>query len=1155
MESYERTLYCYDWFEKIDTIQGTTTINGWCIDREGTPHLVILQGFGPCVYVELPLYIDKIRHNWNKEDANLVVDIINSRMDDDRCIDYEAKTYKTLYRGAKEFPMLKMKFTKRSDIIKLDNMLKRNIFVRELGDLTLKVWETKISTIRQFLTKRVLKHAQWFTFKCKKVDDIDKISSLEHEYIADYECIFPISQKDTRSWISMPSVLTLDIETYSDNPKAMPIRTMDAHVAYMISCIYQRINDISTRKRYIIIMGDCSDLDKIIAQKEREEKESILGKIASGEWDKVINSKYNDKIIKEKISKGETVTIEDLVSNFDQKIEIIRVKDEFALCEALTNIIYKHNPEILSGYNILGFDYPYLNARLARLVKDWNSKASRILGKSPELVIPKKWESKAYGFTENYFIDFPGRISIDMLPIIRRGHKLPKYDLDTVGNAFLKRGKHDIKAPQMFKYYEDLVQAKKYYEKCVKEWTELKKSKKENEEAINNFIKDHGLPESHFNTFIEGDKYYLPVYRENVDKNVIIEVVKRYEDAKINMAKVALYCVEDSELVVDLIDKTGIWIGLMELSNTVGVSIVETYSRGQQIRGMSLVYNLLEPLGVVIDYMPPDSNSKYVGGFVADPIPGIDDKVITLDFASLYPSIIMAYNICMNTFLKPGEEVGLIQGVDYEGIKCPFFDDDDNEIGFNIHRFLKASKREGYIPRLVRDIVNERKAVKKQMFEVEEGSLEWIVLNERQLALKVCANSIYGMLGVREGGLLPFMQGAESVTSIGREKIQFCNKYLIDKYGANIVYNDTDSTMFTLPFVKTYEEAIEWGKKLEKELTSTMPPPMALEFEKVGRMLRFKKKKYAYWPADKDAKAKNKITGKWEPNPNFTKLKPYDEIITRGIVLARRDNCKLLREIYRRSMEMIMDGVEMMKTLSYMMKECILLLRGEVDISSLILIKALGANYKQDNFYMNLFARFLKDIGKPASPGDRLEMFVCEGEGLLGQRLRLPETYFERLDSDKPEKIDYRYYLENLFSKSLEQLWSVGYRKKLDELERQYDLENKMSIVKWIYQNTLKRDKGAGITQVWNHFNGDLDKICLWLEDVNNHKYLHNKYIKGRQSMVSGRSVFNARITKTPIKLLLKAVDMGKLEEYAKVILNQKDYEELFPVINNPPPV
>ena len=59
------------------------------------------------------------------------------------------------------------------------------------------------------------------------------------------------------------------------------------------------------------------------------------------------------------------------------------------------------------------------------------------------------------------------------------------------------------------------------------------------------------------------------------------------------MAKVGLYCVEDSELVVDLIDKTGIWIGLTELSNTVGVSIVDTYSIGQQIRGLSLMYNLL----------------------------------------------------------------------------------------------------------------------------------------------------------------------------------------------------------------------------------------------------------------------------------------------------------------------------------------------------------------------------------------------------------------------------------------------------------------------------------------------------------------------------------------------------------------------------------
>jgi len=1159
IQTYEKSLYCYEWFEREDPIDGSTVICGWGLDIDKTPHLITLTGFLYSVYLELPLYIEKMRHRWNGEDADLVAEGLGRRLDDNRFVKHKSGMYKTLYRGDKEYPMLRLEFNRKSDAHKLDMFLKKPIFVHGLGELNLKLWGLKIGIIREFLTNRKLKHVQWFKVNCRKVLGVDKISTLDHEYIADYEKITPISQIDTRSWLVMPNVFTLDIETYSDNHKAMPIRTMDAHVVYMVSCIFQRINDISSRKRYLIIMGDCKDLNTIVAQKQQEECQELSSKLVEEfnrnhdmtKISEMIKDKGNPDLIIEKLKENKPITYNDFNQNYDKSIKLIRVKNEHELCEALTDLIHKYNPEILSGYNILGFDYPYLNARLTRLVKDWNPKASKLIDQKPKLITPQKWTSKAYGHTDNSFLDFPGRISIDMLPIIRRGHKLPKYDLDTVGNAFLKRGKHDIKAAQMFKYYEDSMKSNLNYEKCIKEWIELKGSIAENEESILSLLRERSLPEVHKNTFIENDKYYLPIYCENVNNDLLKTVVENYEKAKDNMAKVALYCVEDSELVVDLIDKTGIWIGLTELANTVGVSIVDTYSRGQQIRGLNLIYDLLEPLGVVVDYMPPDLNSKFVGGFVADPEPGIDEFVITEDFTSLYPSIIMAYNICMNTYIRPGEEVGLVKGVDYEEIPCPIFDDNDVQTGFNIHRFWKKEKREGYIPRLVSKLITERKAVKVEMSKCKEGTLEWMVLNERQLALKVCANSIYGMLGVREGALLPFIQGAEAVTAVGREKIQGCNKYLIDKYNARIVYNDTDSVMFTIPGITNYPDAIEIGKRIEKELTATMPKPMGLEMEKVGKMLRFKKKKYTYWPVDMDKEKFDKKLEKKVSNPKYGEYKSKDQIITRGIVLARRDNCKLQRDIYRECMEKIMNARPFKDTLSYMMKQCILLLRGEFDFTDLTVIRSIGSGYKSETYFLKIFAEQLKVAGLGCSPGDRISYLVCEGDSLLGYRLKSDEMYINNLQAGQPDKIDYRYYLENLFIKSFEQLWSVGYRKELNELEKQYEHTDRLAVISDIFYES-KKDKGEGIKQVWNQFNGDVNKIIPWLEDVNNHKYLHNKYIKARQKLISGRNVFKARITKTPVKMLLKAVDMGndKLEEYAKVVLSKEDYNELFPLKN-----
>ena len=1136
----EVTCYAYKWFEKIDDIDGSTSVNAWCLTRDDPetkdnhPVLLRFEGFTPNVYIELPMYIERRRHRWSKEDAQLVYDRIAARLEDNKPVSCKSGLFKTLYRGNVDFPMLKLEFRNKTHIVQCERMLNRPLIVPELGEIICKVWHNKIDTIRQFLTNRKCKYSQWFTVKALKVHPADKISTLEREYISDYQNLEPIDPDITKSWSGMPHELAIDIEVYTDNHNAMPIRTMNSHVAYMISCIYQKIGRKDTRKKYLIILGDCDDL------------------------------------------------------KVESNIEVIRVSDEAELCYSLCDLIHKHDPEVMSGYNILGFDYPYLNARLDRLVKSWDQKASRLIGVNPELIVPKKWESKAYGFTENYFLEFPGRISIDMLPIIRRGHKLPKYDLDTVGNAFLKRGKHDIKPIQMFIYYEEFMNSKKLLERCIKEWVlslikadtgsfcafsaeRTNKGQKEwvnlDHEYVRPKIRETG--NELLDALIEKNKESFcglyPVFHSNISHKILINVLKKYSAAKENITKVGRYCIEDSELVVDLIDKTAIWIGLVELSNVVGVSLVDTYSRGQQIRGMSQAYDLLEPLGVVIDYKPPASNIKYSGGFVAEPNPGTYDFVITLDFTSLYPSIMMAYNICMSTYLYPGDETSLVDGVDYTTIKCPIYDDNgDNIIGYNVHRFLKKHIREGYIPRLVRNLVDNRKVVKAKMGAYlksggHEDDLECMTLNEQQLARKISANSLYGLLGVRERALLPFLQGAESVTAIGREKIQFCNKYLEDKYKAKIVYNDTDSTMFVLPFVDNYTDAIEWGKKLEKELTATMERPMALEMEKVGRMLCIKKKKYAYWTADIAKMKRNKETGKDEVNPGYGKLKDYHEdpnsVLAKGVILARRDNCKLLRDTYREMMYSVLDGGTLKGVLSKLMKECINLYRGEVQWQSLCIIRSLGSNYKSDSYFMHVFGEELKAIGKPAAPGDRLEYIICEGNGLLGQRLRLPDTYLERLSTDKEDKIDYRYYLEKLFIKGLEQLWSVGFKKELDELALKYQQEDNLSIIREM-EILSKKDKGAGIRNLWNYYNGDVDQIIKWLDNPrhsefgNNeliHKYLFNKYVKSRQSKVSGRSVFNPRITATPIKMLLKAIDMDKLEDYCKVVLSDEDFKELFP--------
>jgi len=540
-------------------------------------------------------------------------------------------------------------------------------------------------------------------------------------------------------------------------------------------------------------------------------------------------------------------------------------------------------------------------------------------------------------------------------------------------------------------------------------------------------------------------------------------------------------------------------------------------------------------MGIVIDYMPP-SNKNFSGGYVAEPNPGKYPYVITLDFTSLYPSIMMAYNISPNTYLKKGQDIGLVKGKDYEEILCPIIEEKTgNVIGENVHRFLKPDIRKGYLALLVENLINERKKIKRLMIPGMESTVEYKMYNARQLGLKIAANSVYGGMGVREAGILPFMEGAESVTAVGRDKIIYCNKYLEEKYKATIIYNDTDSTMFTLSDINDYKSAIKWGHILEKELTQMMPKPMALEFEKTGKMLCIKKKKYAFWLADSNLKIKNS-NNDYVENPKYGNLKDYiedqDNIITRGIVLARRDNCKLLRAVYRELMQNILSDSPMKEVLSYLMKEMIKLYLGCVEWGNLLIIRSMGAHYKSDNYFMKVFGDELKKLGLPSNPGDRLEYLIIKSnDDLLGMKLRLPETYIERKNTNIEEIPDYRYYIEKLFMKSLEQLWYIGFRKELDELEQQYILEDSVSIIQEMINSS--KDNGISIINLWNQYNGDPHKV---IEILSTDKKYNNKYTIAKRKYISGRNVFKSRISKNPIKKLLKAIDMGKLKEYAKII-------------------
>ena len=438
------------------------------------------------------------------------------------------------------------------------------------------------------------------------------------------------------------------------------------------------------------------------------------------------------------IAIGEDLTV--------QNAKLIQVKDEYELLTALRNLIRELNPDLLIGYNIFGFDIPYTDFRIQRYMETW-TELGRIKGADTR-VEKLSWGSDAFGHNDFFlFVGMEGRICLDLLPIVKRDYKLLRYDLDFVSNNFLGKGKFPVKPKEMFAY--------------TKEYNEALLTKKEDPE--------------------------------------------RYTKALLNYNKILDYCVQDSDLVLDLMEKLSMWIGLTELSNIVGVSIMQIFTRGQQIRCLSQIYDLATRENIVLDRQENKDNISFAGGFVQEPIPGLYDNVICLDFASLYPSIIMAFNICYTTLLEDKMEIEdekvshfhidmdaseVDDGKEEESALDENDEEKKKEGRIHAHyRYVKKEIYHGVLPRLVSRLVDERRAVRK-VLEGNKDPVMKIILDKRQLALKVSANSVFGFLGV-SNGKLPLMQGAISITSKGRELIGYVNKYLEEKYNGKIVYNDS----------------------------------------------------------------------------------------------------------------------------------------------------------------------------------------------------------------------------------------------------------------------------------------------------------------------------------------------------------------------------
>lgn len=233
------------------------------------------------------------------------------------------------------------------------------------------------------------------------------------------------------------------------------------------------------------------------------------------------------------------------------------------------------------------------------------------------------------------------------------------------------------------------------------------------------------------------------------------------------LREVADYCVQDSRLVPKILARMEEPDKVMAMTRLAAVPPLYSIKRGQSILTFGLILGEAFTRELVVNPppKPKDQEEGYKGATVIDPMRGYHkDPVAVLDFESLYPSIMRAYNICISTFIKTYNENEEVPS------HYTFPEYSVIEIDGGLRVVFNRKDGEGVFPAILRVLLKRRKEVKGLMKKFAEGTVEYNQANAKQLSLKVAANSMYGYLGASTSQIYEKALAA-SVTSMGRQSL------------------------------------------------------------------------------------------------------------------------------------------------------------------------------------------------------------------------------------------------------------------------------------------------------------------------------------------------------------------------------------------------
>ena len=629
-----------------DSSEGSSSSLEKCLDRytmrcfgvttEGISITCKIHSFTPFYYIKVPDRFNKVQLNtfvdFIKKSYQLSKVKINGEFVSfsdcllkDKCSIIEKKDLYG-FRNGRKYRFLRLVFNNYTAMNKSKYIFKNPVIVPGINSKAMKykLYESNFEPFMRFCHIKDILMAGWIKLPRNKIEISQDSASSQIEVSIHWKDV--VSLKDKKDIANFLQA-SWDIETYSyDRTFPDPSKKVGneyPNVIYQIATTYKYYKESNTLVKHLLTLKKC-----------------------------------------------ESIVVKD-----DVPIVVEECKTEKDLIKRWADLICEMDPDIMYTYNGDTFDcrYLYERAKLYGLDGYVLSKLSRLLN-VPTVQKKETFSSSAYGDSDFVRFYIPGRLNYDLLIHYKRGmKKYPSYKLDYIANEILKEGKNDVSAKQIFQYYDDGTPEKIRIigEYCIVDTELLQKLVDKQLVLITiiqlanvtfvpiGFLTTRGQTIKVFSQLLRKARqmdFLVPHTNFNEDSYPII--VKTKVEHELDLEHINEYvqinCGRNKNSYGKLVTINGKISEIVD--ETTFIVLSNTELQEPELFTSKFTYKQNSFVNVSLSNGDDLVDTSFTGATVLDATPGMyNENIAVLDFASLYPTIMISRNLCYSSFVRHSE--------------------------------------------------------------------------------------------------------------------------------------------------------------------------------------------------------------------------------------------------------------------------------------------------------------------------------------------------------------------------------------------------------------------------------------------------------------------------------------------------------------------